>query len=101
LTYWLHPDAEIELEEAARYYAQHANLAVADAFISEFERVLTILIANPFLGANAEHGFRVYHLERFPYSLIYEPNVLSGPQIYAVAHQRRRPRYWLSRGGGR
>jgi hypothetical protein len=31
VSYWLHPDAEVELGEAAVYYAEHASLAVAEA----------------------------------------------------------------------
>jgi hypothetical protein len=33
-----------------------------------------------------------------PYTLVYEPDAVKGPQIYAVAHQHRAPGYWLERG---
>jgi addiction module HigA family antidote len=40
LSHWLHPEAETELGDAAVYYATHASLAIAEAFLAEYERVL-------------------------------------------------------------
>jgi len=97
LTHWLHPDAEAELGEAAVYYATHASLAIAHAFLAEFERVRDLLIENQYRGPHGEDGLRVFHLDRFPYTVIYEPDDQAGPQIYAVAHQHRAPGYWLAR----
>ena len=97
MNYWIHPDAETELGDAAFYYAEHAGLAISDALLLEFERVLKILVENQRRGSYGEFGFRVYHFGRFPYSVIYEEHALAGPQIYAVAHQHREPRYWLGR----
>ncbi len=95
--YWLHPDAEAELGEAARYYAEHASRAIAEAFLLEYERVRDLLIANPARGSHDEAGLRRYHFDRFPYTLIYEADPARGPVIYAVAHQRREPGYWSAR----
>ncbi len=94
---WLHPDAEAELGDAACYYAEHASLGVAEAFLAEFERVRDLLIENDQRGPHGDHGFRLYHFDRFPYTVIYEPSE-AGPHIYAVAHQHREPGYWLERG---
>lgn len=96
MTYWLHPDAEAELGEAAVYYATHASLAVAEAFLAEFERVRDLLIENQLRGPHGEYGLRVYPFGRFPYTVIYEPSQ-SGPQIYAIAHQHREPGYRAER----
>jgi toxin ParE1/3/4 len=94
VSFWIHPEAEAELGDAAVYYAQHASSAVALAFLAEFERVRDIIVENPLRGPTGEHGLRVYHLDRLPYTVIYEPDP-QGPQIYAVAHQHREPGYWL------
>jgi hypothetical protein len=51
VTYWLHPDAEAELCEAAVYYAEHASRAVAEAFLAEFERIRNLLVENEARGA--------------------------------------------------
>jgi plasmid stabilization system protein ParE len=97
VTYWLHPEAEVELGDAAAYYAEHASLSVAEAFLSEFERVRDLLAENQLRGPHGDFGMRVYHFDRFPYTVIYEADAQSGPQIYAIAHQHREPGYWFSR----
>jgi plasmid stabilization system protein ParE len=94
MSHWLHPEAEEELYGAAAYYAEQANPAIALAFLAEYERVRNIVIDNQQSGPHAVGGFRLYHFDRFPYTLIYEENDERGPQIYAVAHQRREPGYW-------
>ena len=66
MTYWIHPEAEAELGDAAVYYAEHASRAVADAFIAEFERVRDLIVENQGRGPFGEYGFRVYHFDRFP-----------------------------------
>ncbi len=94
---WLHPDAEAELGDAAVYYALHASAAIAERFLREYERVLDLVIKNQQIGSLGDLGLRVFHFDRFPYTLIYEEHVKLGPQIYAVAHQRREPGYWQGR----
>lgn len=96
MTYWIHPEAEAELGDAAVYYAGHASAAVAEAFLAEFQRVMDIITENQARGPHGGSGFRVYHFDRFPYTVIYEQDS-RGPQIYAVAHQHREPGYWLQR----
>lgn len=97
MTYWVHPDAEVELGDAAVYYAEHASRSVALAFLAEYERVRDLLVENPLRGPGSEYGFRVYHFNRFPYTVIYEVDERFGLQIYAIAHQHREPGYWSSR----
>ncbi|MBE2242772.1 MAG: type II toxin-antitoxin system RelE/ParE family toxin [Burkholderiaceae bacterium] len=96
MSFWLHPEAEGELGEAAIYYAEHASRAVAEAFLAEFERVRGLLVENQARGPHVDDNLRVYHLHRFPYSVIYEPSD-SGPHIFAVAHQHREPGYRTER----
>jgi toxin ParE1/3/4 len=97
VSHWIHPEAEAELGDAAVYYATRANRAIAEAFLAEYERVLDFIIENQQRGPRTDSGLRAYHFERFPYTLVYEENQTRGPQIYAVAHQRREPGYWSSR----
>lgn len=54
MSYWLHPEAEAELGDAAVYYLEHASRAVALAFLAEFERVRDLLIENAQRGP---HGW--------------------------------------------
>ena len=97
MSHWIHPDAEAELGDAAVFYATHASMAIAEAFLAEYERVRDLIIENQQRGPHTDSGLRVYHFERFPFSLFYEEDVEHGPQVYAVAHQSREPGYWGSR----
>lgn len=64
MSYWLHPEAEAELGQAAVYYAEHASRAVAEAFLAEFERVRDLVVENQTRGPHADYGLRVYHFAR-------------------------------------
>jgi len=97
VSYQLHPAAEAELSDAAQYYAREANLRVAHAFLDEFERVAELIEDNQRLGVVAKAGLRIFPFRRFPYSLIYRESD-TGPRILAVAHHKREPEYWTSRG---
>lgn len=46
-----------------------------------------LLIENPYRGPYGEEGLRVYHFDRFPYTVVYEPDAERGPQIFSIAHQ--------------
>jgi plasmid stabilization system protein ParE len=96
-SYWLHPDAESELGDAAVFYATHASPAIARAFLAEFETVLELLLENPQRGPHGEGGLRLYHFNRFPYTVIYGDDAQADLQIFAIAHQSREPRYWGNR----
>ena len=97
MSHWIHPEAETELEEAALYLAEHANPALAEAFLLEYERVVGLLVENQQRGPHSDFDLRLYHLDRFPYTVFYEEHASLGPQIYAVAPQARSPGYWLGR----
>jgi hypothetical protein len=43
-----------------------------------------------------EDGFRHYHLRHFPYTVFYDIAAQT-VNVFAVAHQRRRPGYWQVR----
>ena len=58
MSYWLHPEAEAKLGDAAVYNGEHASKPIASSFVTEFERVLTLLVANQNLGTPADDGLR-------------------------------------------
>jgi len=92
----LHADAEVELREALDYYeGQRAGLG--GEFRREFEAALQRVRENPQAYASEDDsGVRSCPLRRFPFTLVY---VELDDRIWvaAVAHQRRRPRYWARR----
>lgn len=87
--------AEIEMTEASGFY-EAATVGLGAEFLDEIQRVIQILSEHPELGRPIDHGFRQALLHRFPFSLIYSVEV-NAILIIAVAHQRRRPRYWADR----
>ena len=97
MSYWVHPEAEAELEEAALYLTEHASSALAEALLPEYERVVGLFVQNQQCGPHSDFGMRLYHLDRFHYTVFYEEHPFLGPQIYAVAPQARDPGYWLQR----
>jgi len=96
VNYWLHPEAQEDLREAAEFFREQAGTALSQSFLAEFEHSVGLLLQYPGLGAMWRHGKRRFVTRRFPFSVIY---TVVGDQvrILAVAHHSRRPRYWRSR----
>lgn len=92
-----HPAARSELLDAATYYEEQAD-GLGGQFIDEAQRVAAVLEASPGLGAPVvgNDDLRRWPLRRFPYYMIYRASV-DDLLILAVAHERRRPRYWSER----
>jgi toxin ParE1/3/4 len=96
VNYWLHPGAQEDLREAAEFYREQAGVALAQAFLAEFERSVNLVLRYPAVGALWRNGTRRLVTRRFPFSLIYTA-VGDQIRILAVAHHSRRPRYWRVR----
>jgi len=90
-----HPAAEVELDEAARWYEERR-----DGLGLEFLSVVRLKIAE-LLGAPERwrlvKGSRRVLLGRFPYAIVYREVSDDELEIIAVAHYRRRPKYWARR----
>ncbi len=90
------PEAEYELIDGAIYYANQSHRELGLAFIAEFERSLEVLRMRPLLGAVWRENTRRFALRRFPYSIIYQVTDET-LRVIALAHQRRKPGYWVGR----
>ena len=92
-----HPDARAELLDAATYYEEQAD-GLGGQFVDEAQRVLGLLSETPGIGApvSGHDALRRWQLRRFPYYVIYRPEVDS-LVVLAVAHDRRQPRDWSVR----
>jgi len=90
-----HPEAELELIEAAVYYDKQVQ-GLGERFESEIRYATDLLLDQPEIGSPADPDLRKFILTRFPFTLYYSvtADVLC---IEAVAHQSRRPGYWKSR----
>ena len=96
----LHPEAEAEVDQAATWYEKQ-RASLGGDFHTEVATALGRIRDSPdshprLRGIRVLPPIRRAFLKRFPYTVIFEryaQNVL----VLAVAHARRRPRYWLSR----
>ena len=90
----LHPDADAEVNEAARYY-ESREPGLGD-LVGEVERALDQILTNPEASQRIGRRVRRKSLWRFPYNLIYAvyPERI---RIVEFAHQKRRPFYWRKR----
>ncbi len=96
MNYTLHPAAEHDLADAARFYRREAGRGVAARFLDEFERIAQLLAAQPGLGTPTADDRRSFPLHGFPYSVIYRPTA-DGVRILVVRHQHRDPDFGQTR----
>ena len=95
MRYEFHPEAELELYEAAvRYEAEVPELG--RRFGEEVERVVHLLLEHPEMGARVDNSLRHFVLRKFPFSVVY---AVASDLIYilAIAHGSREPEYWRLR----
>jgi len=96
MSYSFHPAAEAEFLESVGYYESKVP-GLGSAFIEELEALAELIDESP-QGWQVElkPDIRRAPLHRFPLSIVYreKPGAF---QILAVAHDRRRPYYWLGR----
>jgi plasmid stabilization system protein ParE len=87
------------MAEASRWYdAQQAGLGLD--FLHSVGRVIARIETAPGVGSPvpgvSDADIRRVLVRRFPYHVVYI-ELPDRAQILAVAHHRRRPRYWISR----
>jgi len=96
VNYEFHPNAEAEFLESVGFYESKVK-GLGSAFIDEFEALVNLLCESPEQGKiERQPNIRRARLQRFPFSIIYRQGQ-SAIQLLAVAHDRRRPQYWLRR----
>ena len=87
--------AEVEAEEAARYFDER-RAGLGDRFEQELLDAVRFLSANPLAGHPVTPQVRSLRLRTFRYNVLYVRDDLD-LVIVAVAHHRRRPGYWRDR----
>jgi plasmid stabilization system protein ParE len=90
-----HPLAKRELFESQDFYEDRAA-GLGAAFLESIETVVAGIRRHPHSGSSVDASLRQSRVLRFPYSLIYrveEQRIF----ILAVAHDKRKPRYWAKR----
>ncbi len=89
------PEAEEEMNEAARFYEGRSE-GLGEDFLAEVEHTVESMLAFPKGAPVVSKNLRRRILRRFPFGLLYaiEAEKLV---IVAVAHLKRRPGYWKDR----
>ncbi len=90
-----HPEAGRELADAQAWYRERSEVA-AQAFALEIDQAIQSIAEAPERWPEMARGERRFILSRFPYSILYR---FRSHEVFviAVAHQKRRPRYWRDR----
>ncbi|MGH9932017.1 MAG: type II toxin-antitoxin system RelE/ParE family toxin [Pyrinomonadaceae bacterium] len=91
----LHEEAIVEARAARRWYAKRET-EVGDSFMAALDAAVEMIAKTPNMWPMFEAGTHRYLIKNFPYSLIYR-RLVTGIQVVAVMHSRRRPGYWRSR----
>ncbi len=87
--------ARLELLDAIDYYELEFS-GLGKRFQQEVKSAIKRIIQYPDAWPSERNGIRKYVMHKFPYKLIYslEPDHIL---IIAVAHQHRKPDYWVDR----
>ncbi|MBN1152970.1 MAG: type II toxin-antitoxin system RelE/ParE family toxin [Dehalococcoidia bacterium] len=90
-----HPAAQAEVEQAQAWYEERSVLAAA-GFLRELSDVLQHAAEAPERHPLGTAGTHRIMLDRFPFTVFYriQPTLIL---VVAVAHQKRKPRYWAMR----
>jgi plasmid stabilization system protein ParE len=91
-----HPDALIEMVEAARYY-EGSQPALGGRYLDAVGAAVRRVMLQPSIYAIVVDDLRQCRVERFPFVVVFR-EAADAIHVIAVAHQRRRPRYWAERG---
>lgn len=88
-------EAKLELAEAIAWYNEQRPKLGLD-LLAGVERAFDRLRRYPERCSPHEHGFRKLSVPGFPYRVFFmeEPDAI---WVAAVAHNRRRPNYWMER----
>ncbi len=89
-------EALAEAEEATRWYLDKGGESPSRAFSKELRRVVLLAADQPGVGSKGTCGTMRLHFKRFPYTLVFRIQD-AFIRVIAVAHQSRRPGYWVGR----
>ena len=87
--------AQSELDEAIAWYAENAP-GLGEAFLIEVLKTIKLIEHFPQAWHPLTPHIRRCRLRRFPYSVIYTQDG-TDILVLAIAHQHRKPGYWISR----
>lgn len=95
MTYYFHPDAELELNASVDYYQECQDRLGAE-FAYEVQKTIQRILEFPTAWQKLDKDIRRCLINRFPFGIIYyqRDNKII---ILAVMQIRRKPNYWKER----
>jgi toxin ParE1/3/4 len=91
-----HPEAAREVEEARNWYRER-SLGAEEGFLADLDHAVEQVASAPLRWPRLKVNTRRYVFRRYPFSLVYRTYDDNLVRVLAVAHDSRRPNYWLSR----
>ncbi len=96
MNYYFHPAAEAEHLESVAYY-ESKRPGLGASYLDEFESIIEPVCETPHRHPiEMQPDVRHIRMKRFPFTILFR-EISGDVQVLAVAHNRRRPRYWLGR----
>jgi plasmid stabilization system protein ParE len=90
-----HPAAQQDADEAAAWYAER-SVRAAVRFLDELDRVTELIANSPDKFQVFDADLRRAVFRRFPFYIVFRAEDLK-VVVLAVAHGKRRPRFWHNR----
>jgi len=91
------PQAVKELLDIVKYYDKNKPGLGAE-FLRDLDRQINLCTSEPEIGMQVDQVYRRLVMKRFPFNIIYR--ILRDEiRVIAVAHQNRKPGYWMSEFG--
>jgi plasmid stabilization system protein ParE len=87
-----HPAALRDAGEAAAWYAER-SVRAAVRFLDELDRLIDFIAVSPERFPIFDADLRRAIFRRFPFYVVFRADDVN-VAIFAVAHGKRRPRYW-------
>ncbi|TAN70992.1 MAG: type II toxin-antitoxin system RelE/ParE family toxin [Methylobacter sp.] len=94
MKFFLHPQAQEELEQAILFYKKQ-QAGLEKRFIEAVEDAINRACRNPLLYRTID-DVRKCRLLHFPYAIIFRTKSAQ-VEIIAIMHLRKQPNYWQSR----
>ena len=85
-----------DVNAGVRHYDDEGGEVLGDAFFSEVERAVELVIANPTRFHFIADGYRRAQLKRFPYHIIFEESEFR-IKFLILRHDKRHPNFGMRR----
>ena len=97
MTCAFHPEASLELAEAADWY-EDQSFGLGGRFLAAMALAVAAIRSDPELFPPLDGTTRIYRAKVYPYKIFYTyDQPTEAVYLYAVSHNRRRPEYWRGR----